>query len=851
MNTPEPVDLTNCDREPIHIPGSIQPHGCLLVCDARAGRILRHSANVFDLLAISGEINGMPLEAVIGAEVAHTLRNALSSSGEGMRPSLLPGLRLEHGVFDVSIHLFRSVVIIEFEPTAGDQPLQLARTLMQRIRDITDVDRLIATSARLIRGALEYDRVMIYRFEHDGAGKVVAEAKRGDLESFLGQYFPATDIPQQARALYVKNTIRIIGDASGERVPIVPALDVSGEPVDLSLAHLRSVSPIHCEYLRNMGVGASMSISVIIDGKLWGLIACHHYSPKTLPMPQRVAAEMFGDFFSLHLHALRQRRTLDTANQARASLDRFLRLASHHENIGLLLQEHLPDFISLMPCDGIGLWMNGTWNAFGSAPPASAIPAIARLVSSVAEGRVWASHALPERLPEAESFCAQAAGVLAVPLTQMPRDYLFFFRKELVQTLNWAGNPDKSYETGPLGDRLTPRKSFAIWKETVRMQAQPWTDADREIADVTRVALVEIGLRHSEIMAEERSRADVRQRMLNEELNHRVKNILSLIKSLVGQPLKEGKGLSDYVVSLKGRIQALSFAHDQVVRGGGGGMLADLLEAELTPYRHASIHLDGPPVLLNARAFSVMALVLHELSTNAAKYGALSRSSGRLAVSWHMTRDGDCEVLWQEAGGPAVQAPRQTGFGSALISRSLPYDLDGTSDVNYDAAGLSARFVLPAKHVSLSQSSPEPNAQLSGESSARPQETLRSDTKVLLVEDQLLIAMDVESMLGDNGIDDVVVAASSADALSRLSSQVPDIAVLDVNLGVGTSLPVAVELTRLKVPFLFATGYGDGAMIPADFADVPVIRKPYEGTTLIAAITQLLKDSGAEDSRAG
>src|ERR1041384_5226886 len=157
---------------------------------------------------------------------------------------------------------------------------------------------------------------MVYQFEADGSGKVVSEAKRPDLESFLGQYFPATDIPQQARALYLKNTIRIISDANFERIPVMPVLDVSGEPLDLSFAHLRSVSPIHCEYLRNMGVGASMSISIINDGELWGLIACHHYSPRVLPMAMRIAAEMFGEFFSLHLNALSHRRKGFLATQA-------------------------------------------------------------------------------------------------------------------------------------------------------------------------------------------------------------------------------------------------------------------------------------------------------------------------------------------------------------------------------------------------------------------------------------------------------------------------------------------------------------------------------------------------------
>ncbi|TCQ29767.1 light-regulated signal transduction histidine kinase (bacteriophytochrome) [Rhizobium sp. PP-CC-3G-465] len=838
----EPIDLTNCDREPIHIPGSIQSHGCLLACDARAGMVLRHSANAPDVLGLEGEVNGQPLEALIGYEATHTLRNAVAALRDGSRPALLSALTLANGAYDVSIHLNKATVIIEFEPATDGQPLQLARTLIGRITDIDDVDQLLRQSARLIRGMLGYDRVMIYAFEQDGAGKVVTEAKRGDLESFLGQYFPASDIPQQARTLYLQNTIRIIGDASGTRIPLVPEIDVSGEALDMSLAHLRSVSPIHCEYLRNMGVAASMSISIIVDGKLWGLIACHHYQPRILPMAQRVAAEMFGEFFSLHLHALKQKQKLVTTNRARASLDRFLRMASHHADMGELLRDHLSHFTSLMACDGIGLWMNGTWTTFGSAPPASAVPAILRLMGSVVAGQVWATHAMAQRLPEAETFREQAAGVLAVPLTQLHRDYLFFFRKEFVQTLNWGGDPNKSYESGPLGERLTPRKSFAIWKETVQLQAQPWTEGDREIAEVTRAALVEIGLRHSELMAEERSRADVRQRMLNEELNHRVKNILALIKSLVSQPVGDGRSLTEYVTSLKGRIQALSFAHDQVVRGDGGGMLSDLLDAELSPYRNTAnaIDLTGPPVLLNSRAFSVMALVLHELSTNAAKYGALSRPGGALSVSWRLTQAGDCEIAWRESGGPAVLPPTRTGFGSALIDRSVPFDLDGRSTVTYAPGGVEADFMLPAKHVSLSDQG-EDRSIAAGPDASTAGADLDPDLRVLLVEDQMLIAMDVEGMLSDHGIQKVLTAASADEALAKLATFKPDVAILDVNLGTGTSIEVAAELTRRDIPFLFATGYGNMSPIPSGFADVPVVRKPYEREALVHTMSTLLK----------
>ena len=848
MSIAETADLTNCDREPIHIPGSIQSHGCLLACDANVAVVLRHSLNAGDMLGIAGELNGRSLESLFGAETTHRLRNALATSNDASRPALLFDVRLASGrAFNVAIHSFRSNCIIEFEPavTLG-RPLQLTRELIGRISNIDDIDRLLVHSSRLIHALLGYDRVMIYRFEEDGAGKVVSETKRGDLESFLGQYFPASDIPRQARALYLRNTIRIISDAGGARIPIEPMLDESGEALDLSFAHLRSVSPIHCEYLRNMGVAASMSISVIVDGALWGLIACHHYSARTLPMAERVAAEMFGEFFSLHLSALKQKRRLGTANAARQSLDRFLRLASHHSDIAALFQDNLADFGRLVPCDGVGLWINGEWTGRGTTPPSEAVRELTRFVAAVAENKVWATHALALKHPAGERYSADVSGVLAIPLSHAPRDYLFFFRKELVQTLNWAGNPDKSYETGPLGERLTPRKSFAIWKETVRHQAQPWTEEDRAIAEAARAATVEVVLRHNELMAEERAKADVRQRMLNEELNHRVKNILAVIKSLVGHPVQEGRSLKDYVASLKGRIQALAFAHDQIIRSDGGGLLQDLLNAELSPYRSAGTTMvfEGPRLWLDSRAFSVMALVLHELATNAAKYGSLSRGGGRLEVTWRMASDGGCELDWRESGGPAVSPPSRSGFGSALIDRSIPYDLGGRSAVEFSPEGLHARFVLPARHLSIEETSGSGPATAEGTTALPADSPFEGDPLILVLEDQMLIAMDVEATLTDHGARRIVTASSAAEALSRLRDGLPDLAVLDVNLGQGTSIPVAQELRRKGIPFVFATGYGDKAVIPPELKDAPMVRKPFDGESLVAALASVLGKTG-------
>jgi light-regulated signal transduction histidine kinase (bacteriophytochrome)/CheY-like chemotaxis protein len=848
MHQKEAVNLTNCDREPIHIPGSIQPHGCLMVCDSVGSLILQQSKNLKTMLGVTSDVVGERLEDVVGRDVAHTLRNALATSDDPARPALRHSLRLPSGTLvDAALHRNGQKVILEFEPatTDSDQPLEVARMLISRIRNVTSLDRLVESSTRLMYAMLGYDRVMVYRFEQDGAGKVISEYKRRDLESFRGQYFPAGDIPRQARALYVKNTIRTICDADYKSVPIVPEMGEDGQPLDLSYAHLRSVSPIHCEYLRNMGVAASMSISIVLDGELWGLIACHHYSPKVLSMPQRIAAETFGEFFSLHLSSLRQRELHDTARRARQSLDRFLQEASHHRDISVLLRSSLEDFSSMMPCDGVGLWLEGSWTSIGTGPGREEIGDLAEQIGQVAGGRVWSTFQLSQSLPQSTISPDDACGVLAIPLSQRPKDYLFFFRKEVVQTLDWAGNPDKSYTTGPMGDRLTPRKSFAIWKETVRLQAQPFTDGDREIAEAIRAVLVEIVLHNNEMLAEERGKADVRQRMLNEELNHRVKNILAIIKALVGHPVESGRSLTDYIGSLKGRIQALAFAHDQVVRGGDGGSLRDLLEAELRPYMEGTraVALEGPYVWLDSRAFSVMALVLHEMSTNAAKYGSLSVIGGKLNVSWTRTDTGGCDISWKESGGPAARPPTRSGFGSILITRSVPYELEGESRVDYPESGVEARFVVPAKHLHTDE---EAQSLQAAEAQAPDEREVvlppLAELEFLLVEDQMLIAADVEAMLADHGITKVTTAPSVTEAFRQLRNFRPDVAILDVNLGSGTSLPIAEELVRLGVPFVFATGYTDRGSIPSEL-NAPIVKKPYEAAALIAAVTRVVENS--------
>lgn len=853
----ETVDLSNCDREPIHIPGSVQPHGCLLVCDEEAVTIRRQSSNAPRFLGVGeASLIGRKLEDVLGAVPVHELRNALLRSGTPARAGLMPRLRIPaaDAEFDVSVHRFKGNAIIEFERSAADgpsSPLEFIRTLVGRAQATRSPDELIAQSSRLLRSVLNYDRVMIYRFAADGSGQVVSEAKRADLESFKGQHFPASDIPQQARQLYLMNPIRLVSDSSGARYPIEPVLDESGAPLDLSYAHLRSVSPIHCEYLRNMGVAASMSVSIILDGALWGLIACHHYTPRALSMNQRIAAEIFGEVFALQLASLIQKHSLKVAAEARRFLEGLLTSASHTTEVAAFLRSHLGQFRQLIASDGVGLHADAVWSHEGAAPEPNFVARFCASISASAPGQIVVIDALGDALPSTPDERAGIAGMIAIPLSQREPDYLCFFRRELVQTISWGGDPNKSYSTGPNGDRLTPRQSFAVWKQTVEGQSQPWTATERELAESARSVLVEVLLRHSEVLAEERKRADARQMVLNQELNHRVKNILSIIRSVVSYPQREDGDLLGYVSTLQGRIDALAFAHDQAIRPSGDGLLRDLLAAEFEPYRPGlqGIALSGPPVALDPRAFAVMALVVHELATNAVKYGALSAETGQLAVSWQRDGDDHCALLWGESGGPQVQPPEREGFGSTLIARSIPFDLGGRSEVAYEPGGVEARLLIPASFVMwLADEAPLPQPEAIAPVEA-PLSSL-SGLHILLLEDQFLIALDVEDMLLELGAERVTACASVAEAHAALERDGADMAVLDVNLGSETSAEIAEKLERMGVPFAFATGYDDG---PAQFSSAhqhPVLRKPYKIPELRDALARLQKAGATCGERA-
>lgn len=528
------ADLTNCDREQIHLPGSVQPHGALLALEPVGFVVMQAGGDTSGLLGVAPEaLLGQPIERWITPAQAEELRQILAAPPATGRPLLAFTLcfddrsRIVDAIAHVSAHLSGDYLVLELEPVGAPPPedaLGLVQRMVRAVGQAASVRDFCRVAVEEIRAASGFDRVMAYRFQADGSGAVEAEARAAGLPTYLGLRYPASDIPQQARALYLRNWIRLIPDIHYRPAPLLSA---PGWPedrrLDLSQSVLRSVSPIHVEYLSNMGVGASMSISIIIDNRLWGLIACHHMSPHFIPYRLRVVFELFGQMASFQL-------------QTKVVAEEFavrLRSKSIHETLMLGLagtgdladgltryRDRLLDYI---PAAGLGLWLDGRYTSLGETPaPADVTGLVAWLNDTVPQG-VFHTAQLSAHYPPGLAFAATASGILAISVSRSPRDYLIWFRPEIVHTVTWAGDPEKRPETGPDGPRLSPRKSFAKWRQSVHLQSEPWTNTDVRTAEALRTTLLDVVLEHSDQLLRQRERARSQQAALIAQLDERMR----------------------------------------------------------------------------------------------------------------------------------------------------------------------------------------------------------------------------------------------------------------------------------------------------------------------------------------
>ena len=833
------VDLTSCDLEPIHHIAAIQPVG-FLVATSLEWSISHVSENATDFLGGSIQtLLGAPLSDVFGKEAVHDLRNlfVMLRGPDAVERIFATPLRPGGALFDIAVHISGSTIVFEAEPSLSPGKMNagaMVRSMMSRIKGQTNLAR---EAVRLVQGITGFDRVMIYRFHADDSGEVIAERARGDLTPFLGLRYPATDIPRQARALLIRNPLRLLADIDGVPSPVATLRGAVREPLDLSLSTLRAHSAIHIEYLKNMGVGASMTVSLLRDGRLWGLISCHHMSPRHVGFEQRTIVELFARLLSFLIE-----------EQERAELAIYeARIRNLQHQLGpTLLSNGAPEqavadmaeqLRDLVPYDGLAVCIGDKVILRGATPTLAELAELRSLLDRSAADRIFSTDTLGSFHAPAKTFPDRAAGMLVVPISRSPRDYVIFFRHEIARSVIWAGEPVKITVPGPNGPRLTPRKSFEAWRELKVGQSAPWSEAELRAAEVFRGSLLEAMLHLTGMTEVEHRAATQRHELLVAELNHRVRNILGLIRSLVSQSRTSAADVDTFAAILGNRVHALARAHDQITaKNWGPGSLATLIATEAEAFLGdgaARIHVSGPSISLQPQAFSAVALVIHEMMTNAVKHGALAGGAGQVAIAWRLGAEGTVMLDWHETGGPPVAEPARQGFGSTIIRQTIPHELGGQATLDFAASGFHAWFILPSRHIVVGDTSqPTPTI-----ATPRLKAPSRLSGLVLAVEDNVVIALDLEDVLIALGAERVVIAGNVTEALRLIDIETPNFALLDINLGAEFSWPIASRLRSLGVRHVFATGYGDGINYPVEHRLTQVITKPYTSDSIAQAFS--------------
>lgn len=497
---PTPADLAGCDREPIHLPGTVQPHGVLAVLDGPAGAVAAVSTSAGPLLgATPGDVLGRPLAELVGPAAADLLPDLARE-----HPS--PGAHYLRAVragrdgrwFTAVAHRHAGRLVLELEPAPEGSPggftelYPLLGAFTAKMEDAAGVDELCRLAAGEVRRATGFDRVLVYRFDPDWNGTVVAEDRNDRLPGYLGLRFPASDIPAQARELYRRNRVRLIADADAPPAAVVgPA---AAGPLDLTFSTLRSVSPVHLEYMRNMGTAASMSVSVLVGGKLWGLVSCHHHAPRFVPFEVRAACDSLAQVFALRLAGTEAAEAYERRLALRAVQTELLAHMAAAKDIAAGLVSDPRTLMNFARAGGAAVVADDQVRTVGETPaPAD----LHRLTDWLAGRELYRSDHLPADYPPAAAFADRASGLLAVSISKLRPDYVLWFRPEVVRTVTWAGEPQKTVDAREPG-RLHPRHSFAAWTETVRGRSEPWAEAEGEAAVELRNAVVGIVLRAAE-----------------------------------------------------------------------------------------------------------------------------------------------------------------------------------------------------------------------------------------------------------------------------------------------------------------------------------------------------------------
>ncbi|NEO58480.1 MAG: GAF domain-containing protein, partial [Okeania sp. SIO3B5] len=511
------VDLTNKYQEKIHFSGRIQPHGVLFVLKEPELTILQVSNNTFELFDIPAKtLLNQNLSYFLDRDQINKIRKSLENNPElkTINPVKL-SVKTKHKslVLDGIIHRSEKFLILELEPAISEESISFlnfyhsvkeAASKMQDASNLNNLCQIIVEEIRTITG---FDRVMVYKFDAQENGAVIAEDKIETLEPLLGLNYPSLDIPPQARELFKINLLRMVVDVNYQSVEIIPVNNqISNQPIDLTLSILRSVSPCHAKYLKNMGVTATMFISLLKNKKVWGLIACHHHSPKYVPYELRAACEFLGQIMSLELAYKENNEDYDYQLKLKSIKSQIIEEISTSENFIDALVECQNKLLNLVSAEGAIIVSGDNFQSVGKTPP---LITVEKLISWVEKNfnqhfnqEVFYTDSLPKVYQEFEKYKDIASGLLALSISSAQRIYILWFRPEVIKTVNWAGDPTPITEVEPNGNiKLSPRKSFELWKGIVKLTSQPWKQCEVDVALELRNAIIKIVLKQADELA--------------------------------------------------------------------------------------------------------------------------------------------------------------------------------------------------------------------------------------------------------------------------------------------------------------------------------------------------------------
>jgi chemotaxis family two-component system sensor kinase Cph1 len=558
------IDLTNCDREPIHIPGKIQSHGFLIVIN-QDDLIVYHSDNIADFIPdITPNLLGKcisTIEPIIGKNEPPNFIHQLTTFGKtnGFDQTNPFNTDIRGKAFHLIISATADFYLLEFEPAYSDSATDVQKMIGRSISEMLadkNLQNLLNNSAKQVKNVIGYDRVMIYRFAEDGHGEVIAEARNADLPSWLGLHYPASDIPKQARELYKVNLTRLIANVHTTPAAILTVAD-NEVPLDMTSSHLRAVSPIHIQYLKNMGVESSFSISLIYKGELWGLIACHNYSPRFIDYRSRESAKLIGQILSSALEFRQDEENQLIQELFKSAVDQLSRLMLKDNNIDNALTAHNVTLLNAVDATGAALIFENNITKLGITPNDQQITGLVSWLKTHITDNFYYTNQLPSEYSAAMLYRDIASGIMVTTLSREFGEYVIWFKPEQLATITWAGNPEKPVEVNADGiSHISPRHSFEAWSQTVSGTSKKWTN--EEIKSVVRL--------RSEITYAINQKAGA-IRLLNEKLkqayeeldtfsftiSHDLKNPISTIKSF-SQILLRDKDMKPQSVKILERI---------------------------------------------------------------------------------------------------------------------------------------------------------------------------------------------------------------------------------------------------------------------------------------------------------